>query len=284
MQAGGSTIPAGPLCCGLTWISTGQLAHRPNECCRGPSAGSPSTSGLVATWSAWSRAARRYSARDAAELFPHDQDVAAAPRSHGDHRRTAQRAHAWLAAAPARRGKCWPRSTAISTRLWAGTADAALLAKAGACAEHLESGCCGLAGQLRFPAWPQAESAGTLPNGPAPPHSPGTAPGTVVLADGFSCRTQIHELDSGGREAMHLAELLAAAGDLDQARPETRAAPRPASPSRAARVAVLGAAVLGAGALAAAAARAARAVVDNASLVRRRPFRPPGLFRPGSHG
>jgi hypothetical protein len=30
-----------------------------------------------------------------------------------------------------------------------------------------------------------------------------------VLADGFSCRTQIHQLDSGGREARHLAELLA---------------------------------------------------------------------------
>ena len=34
---------------------------------------------------------------------------------------------------------------------------------------------------------------------------------TTVLADGFSCRTQIHELDSGGREGIHLAELLARA-------------------------------------------------------------------------
>jgi hypothetical protein len=32
---------------------------------------------------------------------------------------------------------------------------------------------------------------------------------TVVLADGFSCRTQIQDLDSGGREGIHLAELLA---------------------------------------------------------------------------
>jgi len=43
------------------------------------------------------------------------------------------------------------------------------------------------------------------------PRLRGARPGAVVLADGFSCRTQIHELDSGGREAMHLAELLAAA-------------------------------------------------------------------------
>jgi Fe-S oxidoreductase len=48
----------------------------------------------------------------------------------------------------------------------------------------------------------------------------------VVLADGFSCRTQIHELDSGGREAMHLAELLAAAGQLPAEYPERLAAPR----------------------------------------------------------
>jgi hypothetical protein len=34
-------------------------------------------------------------------------------------------------------------------------------------------------------------------------------PGTAVLADGFSCGTQIHQLDSHGREAIHLAELLA---------------------------------------------------------------------------
>jgi hypothetical protein len=33
---------------------------------------------------------------------------------------------------------------------------------------------------------------------------------TAVLADGFSCRTQIHDLDSAGREGMHLAELVAA--------------------------------------------------------------------------
>jgi len=49
----------------------------------------------------------------------------------------------------------------------------------------------------------------------------------VVLTDGFSCRTQIHELDSGGREAMHLAELLATAAGLDHDHPERTAAPPP---------------------------------------------------------
>jgi hypothetical protein len=72
-------------------------------------------------------------------------------------------------------------------------------------------------------------------------------PSTVVLADGFSCRTQIHELDSGGHEAMHLAEL------LDGGAP----APRPA-PTRAARsvaLAVAGSAATGVAVGLAAAAR-----------------------------
>jgi len=45
-------------------------------------------------------------------------------------------------------------------------------------------------------------------------------PETVVLADRFSCRTQIQELDSGGREAMHLAELLASGNSLADRHPE----------------------------------------------------------------
>ena len=64
----------------------------------------------------------------------------------------------------------------------------------------------------------------------------------VVLADGFSCRTQIHELDSGDREAMHLAELLAGATSLPATYPEQQAV-RPVIPSRLAVARVLGAAV-----------------------------------------
>jgi hypothetical protein len=36
----------------------------------------------------------------------------------------------------------------------------------------------------------------------------GSDPATLILADGFSCRTQVEQL-SAGRGAMHLAELLA---------------------------------------------------------------------------
>jgi hypothetical protein len=38
----------------------------------------------------------------------------------------------------------------------------------------------------------------------------------VILADGFSCRTQLEQSDSGGRRGIHLAQLLhsAAFGQL----------------------------------------------------------------------
>ena len=79
------------------------------------------------------------------------------------------------------------------------------------------------------------------------------APGAVVLADGFSCRTQIHELDSGGREAMHLAELLATAGGLDHDHPERTAAPPPGPAAPAGTAAALAGAAAIAGGVAAAA-------------------------------
>jgi hypothetical protein len=75
------------------------------------------------------------------------------------------------------------------------------------------------------------------------------APDSVVLADGFSCRTQIHELDSGGREAVHLAELLDRARRGAAQPPAGDLAPgdRPAEPGVAARVGALaGVAAIGA--------------------------------------
>lgn len=79
------------------------------------------------------------------------------------------------------------------------------------------------------------------------------APGSLLLADGFSCRTQIEQGDTG-RRALHLAEVLALGleGTLPAEHPE-RLAARPDRPSRAARWAT----TAGATALAATAATAA---------------------------
>jgi hypothetical protein len=114
-------------------------------------------------------------------------------------------------------------------------ADGELLEAAGARAEHLESGCCGLAGNFGFQPG-HAEVSEACAERVLLPRLRAAPPDAVILADGFSCRTQIHELDSGGREAMHLAELLAAArsmGTLPHHDPERVCAPRPEPPAPA---------------------------------------------------
>lgn len=84
--------------------------------------------------------------------------------------------------------------------------DAALMAAAGLDAEVLDAGCCGLAGNFGFERghFEVARAAGERVLLPA---VRAAEPSTVVVADGFSCRTQIAH--GAGRRAKHLAELLA---------------------------------------------------------------------------
>jgi hypothetical protein len=104
------------------------------------------------------------------------------------------------------------------------------------------TGRCGLAGNFGFQAG-HGEVSRAIAERALLPRLRAASPGAVVLADGFSRRTQIHELDSGDRDGMHLAELLATAGNLGYDRPERAAAPRPVPPGTAAKAAaVLGAA------------------------------------------
>ena len=91
-------------------------------------------------------------------------------------------------------------------------ADRKLLDAAGVDAEHLDSGCCGLAGNFGFEKG-HLEVSEACAERVLLPRVRETAPDTAILADGFSCRTQLHQLDSGEREGVHLAELLA--GGLD---------------------------------------------------------------------
>jgi Fe-S oxidoreductase len=87
-------------------------------------------------------------------------------------------------------------------------ADQELLERVGVDAEHLDSGCCGLAGNFGFTAG-HGEVSEALAEQTLLPRVREADDDTIVLADGFSCRTQIHDLDSGGKEGVHLAELLA---------------------------------------------------------------------------
>ena len=88
-------------------------------------------------------------------------------------------------------------------------ADRALMAAAGIRAVVPDSGCCGLAGQLRVRARPLRGVEGGRRAGAAARRPRSAATTTAIVADGFSCRTQIEQ--GTPRRAVHLAELLAAA-------------------------------------------------------------------------
>lgn len=92
---------------------------------------------------------------------------------------------------------------------------AKVLASVGIDEREIETGCCGLAGNWGFEPG-HAELSRTLGERELFPAIRGRATGDLVLADGFSCRTQIAEgTDASG---LHLAQVLAAA-KLDSAQP-----------------------------------------------------------------
>jgi Fe-S oxidoreductase len=76
--------------------------------------------------------------------------------------------------------------------------------------ERLNSGCCGLAGNFGFTAG-HGEVSEACAEQVLLPALRAADDETAVLADGFSCRTQISQLDSGGKTGQHLAQVLAAA-------------------------------------------------------------------------
>jgi Fe-S oxidoreductase len=84
-------------------------------------------------------------------------------------------------------------------------AELELLRAAGLDAEKLESGCCGLAGSFGFEASKYDVSKAVYEQRLAGMVRD-VGPDTLLVADGFSCRTQIEQL--GGRHALHLAQVL----------------------------------------------------------------------------
>jgi Fe-S oxidoreductase len=71
----------------------------------------------------------------------------------------------------------------------------------------LDSGCCGLAGNFGFEDG-HFEVSQACAERVLLPAVRDAKPTDLVLADGFSCRTQIRQLDSGGRQSLHLAQVL----------------------------------------------------------------------------
>ena len=93
------------------------------------------------------------------------------------------------------------------TNIWGMDADRRLMAAIGLQAEVMDSGCCGLAGSFGFEA-EHYDVSMVMGERALFPMVRAMDDDALVLADGFSCRTQIAH--GTGRRALHLAEVLRA--------------------------------------------------------------------------
>jgi FAD/FMN-containing dehydrogenase/Fe-S oxidoreductase len=196
------SIPRRDTCCAITWISTGQLGAARRILSRTVADLSPAVQagtpivGLEPSCTATLRS-------DSADLLatPAARALAGSVRTLGE---LLAGASGW--APPRLDGTtvvAQPHCHHTAVMGW--EADADLLQRAGAEVTRL-GGCCGLAGNFGMERGHYDVStavAGTA----LLPAVDAAGPDTVVLADGFSCRTQLADL--AGRSGTHLAQLLA---------------------------------------------------------------------------
>ena len=205
LEANGfAPIVAPDACCGLTWITTGQLSGAKKHLA--------SLLGVLAPFAASGipivgvePSCTAVLRDDLADLLPDD------PRSllvSGATRTLAEVLSALPASArrlPSLEGVeivAQPHCHHYSVMGW--DADQALLESLGARVTRLE-GCCGLAGNFGMEAGHYDLSVAVASHSLLPSLS--AKPDAVYLADGFSCRTQAAQL--AGRGGVHLATLLA---------------------------------------------------------------------------
>ena len=175
-------ITAEPVCCGLTWISTGQLDGARRQLRRSLRALGPALGdgipvvGLEPSCTAVLRG-------EITELLTGTRDWE--PPDLGGVRAVAQ-----------------PHCHHHAVMGW--HADSALLVRAGAEVTAV-GGCCGLAGNFGVERGHYDVSAAVAETALLP--AVRAAGDAVVLADGFSCRTQLDQL--AGVSGTHLAQLLA---------------------------------------------------------------------------
>ncbi|SPL89139.1 Glycolate dehydrogenase, subunit GlcD [[Actinomadura] parvosata subsp. kistnae] len=199
-------VPPVTLCCGLTWISTGQLGIARRVLARSvrallpwAEAGVPVV-GLEPSCTAVFRS-------DGPELLNTAQTRLVSERTLTLSELLEQRASDWRPSSAG--GSVLAQVHCHQSAVMGYDADRAVLARFGFRTRVLDSGCCGQAGNFGFERehydvsvacaeeglWPAVRAAGDS---------------EAILADGFSCRTQI-AASGTGRHGSHLAEILAAA-------------------------------------------------------------------------
>jgi FAD/FMN-containing dehydrogenase/Fe-S oxidoreductase len=124
-----------------------------------------------------------------------------------------------------------------------------LLEQMGLSVDNVQGGCCGLAGSWGFENGKYGISMDCGEQALLPAVREAAAD-TLVVADGFSCKTQIADAGTG-REALHTAQVLKMARE-QLSRQEVTAVPSPGTARRAGRVAAVAAPAAALGAAAAA--------------------------------
>ncbi|HWF30483.1 MAG TPA: FAD-linked oxidase C-terminal domain-containing protein [Mycobacterium sp.] len=200
-------VPHRTVCCGLTWISTGQLKIAKRVLRRTLTALRPAlrTSTPVVVLEPSCAAVFR---SDLPELLFGDEDA----------HRLAKQTYT-LGELLARKAPDWepPQIGAHAVvqqhchqhAILGYSDDKQLLVDAGVETDVLDAGCCGLAGNFGFENGHYDVSVACAED-KLMPAMRDADPDALVLADGFSCRTQIRELATD-RKPMHLAQVIAAA-------------------------------------------------------------------------
>lgn len=203
LEAAGKTVlnPERGVCCGLTYVSTGQLDQARSVMRRTLDRMAGFPDGPLVVLEPSCAATLR---TDLPELLPDDPraaELAASVRTFAQY--LEEYAPDWV---PPRLDRPVVGQTHCHQHAVLGDAAERRLRERAGLAGELSGGCCGLAGNFGFERghWEVSVACAEerlLPSVRA------AAPGTEILADGFSCRTQLHHL--AGTRARHLAEVLA---------------------------------------------------------------------------
>jgi Fe-S oxidoreductase len=197
------TVPQDGVCCGLTWLSTGQLDGARKQLRRSLTALADAVSARLPVVVLEPSCAAVFRS-DALELLPDDPRAPATAESVVTLAELLSRTPGWLPPdLSGVHGVAQPHCHQHAVLGW--ETDARLLERAGADVTRV-GGCCGLAGNWGAERGHYDLSAAIAGTSLLPALA-GLTPDDAVLADGFSCRTQISEL--AGVRARHLAEILA---------------------------------------------------------------------------
>jgi FAD/FMN-containing dehydrogenase/Fe-S oxidoreductase len=198
-------VPTEPVCCGLTWISTGQLGTAKRVLNRTLrilrpwlEAGTPIV-GLEPSCGAVFRS-------DSRELLGHNEDAQRLREQFVTFAELLRDYTPQEWQPPHVGGSALVQTHCHQHAVLGFGADTEMMHRAGVHTEVLDSGCCGLAGNFGFER-DHYEVSMACAERVLLPAIRDAKPGTAVLADGFSCRTQIQHAEPHRRPA-HLAEVL----------------------------------------------------------------------------